>query len=154
MGPATSSQQHTVLPVVQHSLDQGHQVLIKQVPPRIQRTHERYTVSIHLTSSEWREKPTEVFDHRHKQTCYIRCWSLQDWAKRIPDADDHVRNQIKVRAHSATVMLGFGMAVQPFSVCKPLKTFPYKGIDPPESSCMYKFVKQRKASSLEWHTAL
>lgn len=70
MGTLTSSHQHTVLLVVQHGLDGGHQVLIKQVPPRIQRTHERYTVSIHLTSSERRQNPTQVLDHWHKQICY------------------------------------------------------------------------------------
>lgn len=38
--------------------------------PRIQRTHERYSV-IHPVSSQWGEKPTEFSDLCHKQICYI-----------------------------------------------------------------------------------
>lgn len=87
--------------VVQHSMGRGCQGLPK-CTPRIQRTHERYTV-IHPTSPPMGRKPHWVF-RPLPQTNLLH-------QPMIPDTGDHVWKKINAWAHSATVMLDCGMVV-------------------------------------------
>lgn len=81
----SSSHQHTVLLVVQHSMGGGCHFYLKSTP-RIQMTHERYNV-IHPTSSEWGEKPHWAFRPLPQTNLFHQ--------HRIPDAGDQVRKKNK-----------------------------------------------------------
>lgn len=100
----SSSHQHTVLLVAQHSMGGHCRGLLKKHPKN---TKDIWKIHCHSSNFfRMERKPLWVF-RQLSQTNLLH-------EHRIPDTGDHVRKKINVWAHSATDMLDCGMVVQHF----------------------------------------